>query len=71
MLNVIICIANAIVKNQKTRFKFNYHFGFVLKNIKTGEFRYYHASNNTLMMEAAVLIFNETELNYFLEKIAD
>ena len=43
----------------------------MLKNIETNEFRYYHASNNLLMLDAAVLIFNEAELNEFLAQIAD
>ena len=59
------------MKKQENRFKINYGFGFVLKNIETGEFRYYHASNNSLMLDAAVLISNEAELNEFLAQIAD
>ena len=59
------------MKNQENHFKINYGFGFVLKNIETGEFRYYHASNNSLMLDAAVLISNEAELNEFLAQIAD
>ena len=43
----------------------------MLKNIETGEFRYYHASNNSLMLDTAVLISNEAELNEFLAQIAD
>ena len=43
----------------------------MLKNIETGEFRYYHASNNSLMLDAAVLISNKAELNEFLAQIAD
>ena len=43
----------------------------MLKNIETREFRYYHASNNSLMLVTAVLISNEAELNEFLAKIAD
>ena len=61
MRNLIVDIAKTIMKNQKTRFKINYCFGFVLRNIETGEFRYYHASNDTLMLDTAVLISNETE----------
>ena len=63
MHNLIVNIAKTIMKNQKTRLKINYSFGFVLRNIETGEFRYYHASNNMLMLDTAVLISNKTELN--------
>ena len=59
------------MKNQQTRFQINYSFGFVLRNIETGEFRYYHASNNTLMLDTAILISNETELNELLANITD
>ena len=69
--NLIGCIAKTIMKNQENSFKINFGFGFVLKNIETGEFRYYHASNNSLMLDAAVLISNEAELNEFLSQIAD
>ena len=69
--NLIGRIAKTIMKNQENRFKINYGFGLVLKNIETGEFRYYHASNNSLMLDAAVLICNEAELNEFLAQIAD
>ena len=69
--NLIDRLAKTIMKNQENRFKINYGFGFVLKNIETGEFRYYHASNNSLMLDAAVLISNEAKLNKFLAQIAD
>ena len=59
------------MKNQKTRFKINYAFGFVLRNFETDEFRYYLASNNTLMLNTAVLISNKTELNELLATITD
>ena len=59
------------MKNHENRFKNNYGFGFVLKDIETGEFHYYHGSNNSLMLDTAVLISNEAELNAFLAKIAD
>ena len=43
----------------------------MLRNIETSDFRYYHASNNTLMLDTAVLISNETELNELLANITD
>ena len=43
----------------------------MLKNIETGKFRYYHPSYNSLILDTAVLISNEAELNEFLAKIAD
>ena len=69
--NLIGRIAKTIMKKQENCFKINNGFGFVLKNIETGEFRYYHASNNSLMLDAAVLISNEAKLNEFLAQISD
>ena len=71
MRHLIVDIAKTIMKNQKTRFKINYSFGFVLRNIETSEFRYYHASNNTLMQDTAGLISHKTELNELLANITD
>ena len=69
--NLIGRIAKTIMKNQENQFKINYGFGFVLRNIETGKFRFYRASNNSLMLDTAVMISNEAELNEFLAKIAD
>ena len=33
-------------RQQRTRFKVNVSFGFILRNIETGELRYYHSSHN-------------------------
>ena len=71
MCNLIERIAKTIMKTLENRFKINYGFEFVLKNIETGKFRYYHVSNNSLMFDTAQLISNEAELNEFLAKIAD
>ena len=71
MCNLIVNIEKTIMKNQKNRFKINYACGFELRNIEIGKFRYYHTLNNTLMLDIAVLIFNETELNELLVNITD
>ena len=58
------------MKKQKNSFKIDYGFGFILRSIETHESRYYHASNNLLMLDTTVLASNETELNEFLAEIA-
>jgi hypothetical protein len=35
-----------IFKQQTTAFKINLSFGFILRNVETGELRYYHSSQN-------------------------
>ena len=39
-------IAQAIMHNRKNQFKINFAVGHVLRDMETGEFRYYHPSNN-------------------------
>ena len=47
-------IVNQILQLQFHRFKINYSFAYILKNISSEELRYYHSSyNNSLMMETA------------------
>ena len=44
------------IQKQKNKFKMNYSFGFVLQNIDTQSYRYYHSShNNTQVLDRAVL----------------
>ena len=65
-------ITEAIMKEQKNRFKINYSLAYVLRNIETNELRYFHASyNNHLMLETALLISNRQELLDFLNSIAE
>ena len=60
-------ITEAIMKEQKNRFKINYTLAYVLRNIETNELRYFHASyNNHLMLETALLISNRQELAYLI-----
>ena len=68
---MIDTIAERIMRNQQTRFKLNDSFGYVLRNIDTNEFRYYHpSSNNAQVLDADVTISNSNELEEFLRKIA-
>ena len=68
---MIDAIAERIMRDQQSRFKLNYSFGYVLRNIDTDELRYYHpSSKNALVSDAAVTISNSNELEEFLHKIA-
>ena len=64
-------ITKAILHNRKNRFKINYAVGYVLRNIETGEFRYYQPSNNGLLLNTALLISNRKELMEFLNSISE
>ena len=69
--HMIDTIAERIMRDQQTRFKLNYSFGYVLRNIDTDELRYYYSSsNNAQVLDAAVTISNSNELEDFLRKIA-
>ena len=61
----------AMFNQQKSRFKINVSFGFVLRNSETAAFRYYHSSHNQgRMLEAPILITSQEDFNQFLDTIA-
>ena len=65
-------IIHQILQLQFHRFKINYSFGYILKNINDNELRYYHSSfNNSVMMETARLISNRQELIEFLNTLSE
>ena len=67
---VVQNITEAIMKEQKNRFKINYSLACVLRNIETNELRYFHTSyNNHLMLKTALLISNRQELLDFLNSV--
>ena len=52
-----------IFRQQTTAFKINLSFGFILRNVETGELRYYHSSqNNARFFETPHLIRTEENL---------
>ena len=56
-----------IFREQTTAFKINLSFGFILRNIETGELRYYHSSqNNARFVDVPHLIRTEEDLEKFL-----
>ena len=65
-------ILTKIIQKQKNRFKINRSFGFVLRNIKTQSYRYYHSShNNAQVLDRAVLISNRHDLVNFLNALSE
>jgi hypothetical protein len=61
----------AVHQVQAHQYKVNYAFGFVLYNNVSGQRRYYHASNNTRVLERPMLIQNESGLNSLLSILGD
>ena len=53
---------------QKTAFKVNAGFGFILRNNETGELRYHYASSNTRILNAPFLIQNKLDLMSFIDQ---
>jgi hypothetical protein len=46
-------------------------FGFILRNVETGELRYYHSSqNNSRFFDVPHLIRTEEDLERFLEELS-
>ena len=60
-----------IFRQQTTAFKINLSFGFILRNVETGELRYYHSSqNNSRFFYVPHLIRTEEDLERFLEELS-
>ena len=72
MKEMVQNISEAIMKEQKNRFKINHSLAYILRNIENDELRYFDASyNNHLMLETVLLISNRQELLDFLNSIAE
>jgi len=61
-----------IMTREGTRFKVNYSYGVVLRNVETDQLRYFYGSlGNARMLDCAVLISNQEDLRGFLGNICD
>ena len=63
----------ALFDQQKTAFKVNASYGFVLKEKESGHLRYYHSSSNCCgrLLEEPSLIANRDDFDRFLARIAE
>ena len=60
------------MSNQNSRFKINFSFGYILKNIESDVLRFFHPSyNNHCVLNTAKLISSSDELSRFLETISE
>ena len=60
------------MSNQNSRFKINFSFGYILKNIETGVLRFFHPSyNNNCVLNTAELVSSSEDLSRFLETVSE
>ena len=60
-------MVQSVFVRQSTAFKLNISFGFILRNVETGELRYFHTSyNNHRFFEVPHLIRNQDDVDRFL-----
>lgn len=57
-----------IFRQQRNAFKVNLAFGFISKNVETGEVRYFYPSQNGFVFDAPFLITDDVDLDAFLKK---
>ena len=58
-----------VVSNYNGRIKINVAFGFILENRMTGDLKFFHPSNNTMMFESPRLLANPNDYNQFIEDV--
>ena len=63
-------MSRRVFDQQSTAFTINLSFGFMLRNVETGELRYCHSSiNNNRYLDIPHRIRNEEDLERFIEEI--
>ena len=60
-----------VFRQKRNAFKVNLAFGFISKNVETGEVRYFYPSQNGFVFDALFLITNDADLDAFLEKLKE
>jgi len=70
--DIVEQVHSDITAHEKTRFKINYSYGVVMRNVETDQLRYFYGSlGNARMLDFAVLISDQEDLRHFLENICD
>lgn len=67
----IVNQAEQIFNKQQTAFKIQFSFGFILRHIETGEFRYFIPARNLTLLERPFLIKNMTSIRRLKKKLED
>jgi len=70
--DIVEQVHSDIMTRERTRFKINYSYGVILRNIETDQLRYFYGNlGNAHMLDFAVLISDQDDLHSFLESICD
>ena len=70
--DIVEQVHSDITTHKKTRFKINYSYGVILRNVGTDQLRYFYESlGNARMLDFAVLISDQDDRRHFLEEICD
>ena len=65
----IAVLARDVLSNYSGKIKVNVAFGFILKNRRTDELKFFHPSNNTMLFSTPRLIEKASDYNQFKEDI--
>jgi len=70
--DIVEQVHSDIMTHERTRFKINYSYGVILRNVETDQLRCFYGSlGNARMLDFAVLISDQDDLRSFLENICD
>ena len=69
--NEIIDFLRDTMNLYNRRFKINVAFGFILRNRITDDLRFYHPSNNTMLLKLPKLIDDQNDINKLIEEMED
>ncbi len=58
-----------IKDDQKGNFKMNLAFGFILRNLETGELRFFHPSQNNTILDVPVRISDQNDVTDIADKL--
>ena len=58
-----------VVDDQSGDFKLNIALGFILRHIETGELRFFHTSQNSMLLDTPTLIDHKRDTSAVLEKL--
>ena len=67
--NAILLKADEVMTNYNGKLKINVAFGFVLENRTSGELKFFHPSNNTMLFSTPKLLETPTDYRDFRDEI--
>lgn len=58
-----------VLADESGTFKLNIALGYILRHIETGELRFFHTSQNSMLLDTPALIDNKRDTSVILEKL--